>query len=226
MLDDGDACTSLSERSPAAYYSDVSNPGSTTMNATLRRATEADVPDLVRLFIMATDGIVDVLYHDLVPGVPTAALFEWRFTQAGSVKSYEYCWVAQQGPRAIGMVHAYPIDRLADAPSDPRLTADRLAVLAPLGALVEQAHGSYYINAIAVIPECRSSGIGNQLMALAVSEAQQQGCAEVSLLVFEQNGRAAALYRRLGFDVVARSPIIPHPLIHHSGDLLLMMRRL
>jgi hypothetical protein len=71
------------------------------MNLTLRRATESDVPDLVRLFIMATDGIVDVLYHDLVPGVPTEELFEWRFTQAGSVKSYEYCWVTQQGSPII-----------------------------------------------------------------------------------------------------------------------------
>jgi len=196
------------------------------MHVTLRRATEADVSDLVRLFMMATDGIVDVLYQDLVPGVPTEELFEWRFTQAGSVKSYEYCWVAQEGTRAIGMVHAYPIDSLADAPSDPRLTADRLAVLAPLGALVEQASGSYYINAVAVSPECRGSGIGNQLMALAMSEAQQQGFAEVSLLVFEQNSRAAALYRRLGFEIAARSPVVPHPLIHHTGDLLLMMRRL
>jgi ribosomal protein S18 acetylase RimI-like enzyme len=196
------------------------------MDATLRRATEADVPALVRLFMMATDGVVDVLYQDLVPGVPTEKLFEWRFTQAGSVKSYEHCWVAQQGPRAIGMVHAYPIDRLADAPSDPRLTADRLAVLAPFGALVEQAHGSYYINAVAVSPECRGSGIGNQLMALALSEARRQDLAEVSLLVFEQNSRAAALYRRLEFDVAARRPIIPHPLLHHTGDLLLMMRRL
>jgi len=196
------------------------------MDATLRRATELDVPDLARLFIMAADGIVDALYHGLVPGAPTEKLFEWRFTQAGSVKSYEYCWVAQQGPRAIGMMHAYPIDGLAEAPSDPRLTADRLAVLAPLAALDEQARGSYKINAVAVYPEYRGSGIGNHLMALATAHARQQGFAEASLVVFEQNSRAVALYRRLGFEIAARSPVIPHPLIHHTGDLLLMMRRL
>jgi GNAT superfamily N-acetyltransferase len=73
------------------------------------------------------------------------------------------------------MVHAYSIDSLADAPSDPRLTADRLAVLAPTVALTEQARGSYYINAVAVSPECRGGGIGNRLMALAMSEAQETG---------------------------------------------------
>jgi len=196
------------------------------MDVTLRRATELDVPDLARLFIMAADGIVDALYHGLVPGVPTEKLFEWRFTQAGSVKSYEHCWVAQQGTRAIGMVHAFPIDGLAEAPSDPRLTADRLAVLAPIAALDEQARGSYYINVVAVYPDCRGGGIGNRLLARAMSDAQQQGFAEASLVVFEQNSRAVALYRRLGFEIAARSPVVAHPLIHHSGDLLLMMRRL
>ena len=196
------------------------------MDATLRRATEADVPDLARLLIIAAHGIIDALYCDLVPGVPTEKLFEWRFTQAGSARSYEYCWVAQQGLRTIGMVHAHPMDGLSDAPSDPRLTADRRTVLAPFVALGKAARGSYHINAVAVALEYRGSGIGNRLMALATSEAQRLGFADVSLLVFEQNSRAVALYRRLGFEIAGRSPVVPHPLVHHTGDLLLMMRRL
>ena len=195
------------------------------MDAALRRATEADIPDLARLFIMAADGIVDALYHGLVPNVPTEKLFEWRFSQVGSVKSYQHCWIAQRGPRAIGMVHAYPIDGLAAAPTDPRLTADRLAVLAPIAALDEEARGSYYINVVAVYPDCRGGGIGNRLLARAMSDAKQQGFSEASLVVFEQNSRAVALYQRLGFEVVARRPVVPHALVRHSGDLLLMMRR-
>jgi len=196
------------------------------MDATLRRAAEPDVPDLARLFIMAAGGLIDAAYHGLVPGVPTAKLLEWRFTQAGSVKSYVYCRVAEEGARVIGMAHAYPIDGLADAPSDPRLTADRLAIFAPAAPLYAQARGSYYINSVAVYPEYRGSGIGNHLMALATSDARQQGFAEPSLISFEQNIRAVALYRRLGFEIAARSPVVAHPLIHHSGDLLLMTRRL
>jgi len=196
------------------------------MDVVLRPAKEADIPDLTHLFIIAADGIVDALYHDLVPGVPTEKLFEWRFSQAGSVKSYEYCWIAQQGPRAIGMVHAFPIDGLAKAPSDPRLTADRLAVLAPIAELDEKARGSYYINVVAVYPDCRSGGIGSRLLARAMSDAQQQGFAEASLVVFEQNSGAVSLYRRLGFEIVARSPVAPHPLVRRAGDMVLMTRRL
>jgi ribosomal protein S18 acetylase RimI-like enzyme len=124
------------------------------------------------------------------------------------------------------MAHAHPFDGLAATPSDPRLTADRLAVLAPFAAFNERAHGSYHINSVAVAPECRGSGIGNRLMALATSAALQRGFTELSLNVFEQNSRAVALYRRLGFQVAGRSPVVPHPLLHFAGDLLLMTRRL
>lgn len=120
----------------------------------------------------------------------------------------------------------FPVDALADAPSDSRLTPDRLAVLAPVSELLHQADGTYYISAVAVYPEFRGGGIGKRLMAATTSDAQQLGFAELSLLSFEQNEGATALYLRLGFEIVARSPVVPHPLIHHTGDLLLMRRRL
>ena len=115
---------------------------------------------------------------------------------------------------------------MADAPTDPRLTADRVAVLAPISALAEEARGSYYINAVAVYPDCRGGGIGNRLLRSAMADAQQQGFAEVSLVVFEQNSGAVSLYRRLGFEIIARSPFVPHPLVRRTGDMLLMTRRL
>jgi ribosomal protein S18 acetylase RimI-like enzyme len=44
--------------------------------------------------------------------------------------------------------------------------------------------------------------------------------------VFEQNSGAVSLYRRLGFEIVARSPVVPHPLVRRTGDMLLMTRQL
>jgi ribosomal protein S18 acetylase RimI-like enzyme len=195
------------------------------MSVALRPATEADVPDLVRLFIMATDGLIEAAYH-LVHDVPLETALEWRFTQLGSVKSYEHCWIAQNDRRVTGMINAFPMDDLAHAPSDPHLTPDRLGVLAPVEELMGEANGSYYISAVAVYPQFRGHGIGTTLMAAATADARQSGFTVTSLVSFEQNGRAVALYRQLGFAVTARRPVIPHPLVHHSGDLLLMMRRL
>jgi len=53
------------------------------MDVVLRPAKEADIPDLAHLFIMAADRIVDALYHDLVPGMPTEKLFEWQPCRIG-----------------------------------------------------------------------------------------------------------------------------------------------
>ena len=80
------------------------------MDVVLRPAEEVDIPDLARLTIIATSGISNALYDGLGPGVPTETLLEWRYSQVESVKSYQHCWIAQRGPQAVGMVHAYPID--------------------------------------------------------------------------------------------------------------------
>jgi len=189
---------------------------------------EADVPHLARLYIMATAGLMDAVYSDLVtPVTPLEKLLEWRFTQLRSVKSYEHCLIAQQDSRVAGMINAFPIGELEKAPSDPRLTAEGLRFLAPTSELFRQIEsGSYYISAVAVYPEFRGSGIGRRLMAAAASDAQRLGSPELSLLSFEQNEVATSLYQRLNFEIIARSQVVPHPLMRHTGDLLLMRRHL
>src|SRR5262249_33788640 len=154
----------------------------------------------------------------LVLGVPLEKLLEWRFTQRGSVRSYEHCQMAQVGARTAGMMYAFPIDALEQAPSDPRLTSDRVAVFAPAIELLHRAGGTYYINAVGVYPDFRGGGIGSRLMATVTSDAERLGFAQLSLLSFEQNEPAIALYRRLGFEIAARSPVVTHRLIRHTGD--------
>ena len=61
-------------------------------------------------------------------------------------------------------------------------------------------------------------------MTAAASKAQRLGSAELTLLSFEQNELATPFYRRLNFEVIGRSSVIPHPSIHYTGDLLLMRR--
>ena len=49
------------------------------------------------------------------------------------------------------------------------------------------------------------------------------GLGQVSLLVFEANDGAVRLYRRHGFREVDRRTLVPHPLIHCTGDVLLFV---
>ncbi len=61
------------------------------------------------------------------------------------------------------------------------------------------------------------------MLSIAREQAHQRGFGTLSLLVFEQNGGALRLYERNGFKLAGRAPVVPHKLIQHTGDVLLMV---
>ena len=106
---------------------------------------------------------------------------------------------------------------------DPRLrpTSDDANVFAPYMYLEEP--DSWYVCGVALYPEHRGQGLGTQLMLLADDQARQNGFEKVSLVAFAQNEGSIRLYQKLGYEIVDRAPIIPHPLIHYDGEALLMV---
>ncbi len=193
------------------------------MTSEIRAATRDDVPDLSKLLILAAGGVVDALYHGLIPGKPTNEIVERRLQREGTTGSYENCWVAVQDGRVVGELHAYPMDELENDPPDPLIPEERYAVLEPFDHLDPVAAGSYYINVVAVYPEFQGHGIGTQLLDLARAEAEARGFDQLSLVVAEQNRGAVWLYRRCGFEEAARHPAVRHEMIRYRGDMLLMM---
>ncbi len=79
---------------------------------------------------------------------------------------------------------------------------------------------------MAVFPEYRGRRIGTKFLSLAEEHAKEQGCTKLSLIVFEQNAGANRLYERYGCREVAREPVVSHPLLHYSGDALLMVKEI
>jgi ribosomal protein S18 acetylase RimI-like enzyme len=76
----------------------------------------------------------------------------------------------------------------------------------PAGRLyVDRRPGDIRIVDIALLPEFRGSGAGAQLIASLRDEAAASGC-KLSIHV-EVHNRAAALYTRMGFVVVAQGPV-------------------
>jgi GNAT superfamily N-acetyltransferase len=55
------------------------------------------------------------------------------------------------------------------------------------------------INGLAVGPEWQSHGVGTAIVRAAEEHAARRGCRRIGLGVDEENVRAAALYRRLGY---------------------------
>ena len=51
------------------------------MDLDIRPATKADIPDLSKLLLMATDGIVASLYDGVIPGLATHESVERRLAR-------------------------------------------------------------------------------------------------------------------------------------------------
>jgi ribosomal-protein-alanine N-acetyltransferase len=62
-----------------------------------------------------------------------------------------------------------------------------------------------WIESLAVAPDRQRAGIGTALMTRALAEAARRTGSRVRLSVSDRNAAAYVLYRRLGFNVVAKS---------------------
>lgn len=134
--------------------------------------------------------------------------------------SYRNCWIAEVSGQHAGMLLGFPM--AARKPDDIVAPPfDGSDVFAPYKYL--EAPETWYICGVAVLPEYRGHGIGSQLMAIAGQQAREHDYDRLSLVVFEQNTTALRLYQRLGYEVIDRAPVVPHPLIRCSGDALLMV---
>ncbi len=184
-----------------------------------RPAQQSDCLAIATLYSISSDGVADYIWTTLAePGEDLLDVGQRRYERENSAFSFQNCTVATVNDNIVGMVVAFPmeVDENAASEEDP--------VLAPYSKL--ELDDSYYICGVAVLPTYRNRGIGQQLLALAEQQASTKGLDTLSLIVFEQNEGAKRLYDRLGYREVAREAIVPHPLIHFTGDAILMAKRL
>ena len=184
-----------------------------------RPAQKSDCRAIATLYSISSDGVADYIWTTLAePGEDLLDVGQRRYERENSAFSFQNCTVATVNDNIVGMVVAFPmeVDENAASEEDP--------VLAPYSKL--ELDDSYYICGVAVLPTYRNRGIGQQLLALAEQQASTKGLDTLSLIVFEQNEGAKRLYDRLGYREVAREAIVPHPLIHFTGDAILMAKRL
>jgi ribosomal protein S18 acetylase RimI-like enzyme len=186
----------------------------------IRAATPEDVRHLAQFLLMATGGLMDALYHDLVPGKSTRELVERRFLREGTTWYYRNHWVAVCEGQVAGGLHAYAQDDAAANPPDPIIPKERLVLLDHYNHL--KAPHSFEINVVAVYPRFRRRGVGARLLSLARAEAKARSFSRLSLYVFEQNDAAVRLYRSHGFEISGRYLAAAHSLIRMSGDIALM----
>ena len=74
------------------------------------------------------------------------------------------------------------------------------AVLAGFAALEDGGSGIFYIEKLAVLPECRHQGYGEQLMRFACDLAVIRGGTRASVGIIDESTVLAEWYARLGFN--------------------------
>ncbi len=196
-----------------------------------RRAFKDDAPKIADLFRIASDGVSDYVWSTLTddyPGLDLPEIGAQRYARENTEFSYHNCIVAEIDGQVAGMLLTFPMAAEPESPQvdeEPSQEGDAEPdILSPYGEL--EVPGSLYLGAVAFFPDYRGRGLGTRFMALAEEQAREMGHSVLSLLVFEQNRRAVALYLRLGYREIDRRPVVPHPLIRRTGDVILMVKAL
>lgn len=187
------------------------------MTVGLRPAVREDVPAIAALYRISSGGIADYIWQKLAePGESPLDVGIRRYARPGTAFSYENCLMADDGGAAVGMINAFAMHE----PSDPAAIEED-PVLRPYAEL--EAPGSLYISGVALLPEYRGRGIGTRMMRAMHERARREGLPKLSLVAFADNVASVRLYERLGYAVVDRRPVVPHPLIRYGGEALLMV---
>ncbi len=184
----------------------------------IRPARKSDCRRIAELYSISSDGVADYIWTKLAqPGEDILDVGRRRYEREGTPFSYENCKMVELQGAVVGMLVAFPMKVDQDyREADP--------VLVPYSLLEEDE--SYYICGMAVDEGHRGKGIGTALLSEAERTAQRLRFDKLSLIVFEQNLDAHRLYERVGYVERQRQPVVPHPLIHYTGDALLMVKHL
>lgn len=98
------------------------------------------------------------------------------------------------------------------------------AFLRPMVELEALAPGSWYVNALAVLPGYEGRGFATALLDVAEARARAAGATSLSIIVAEANVRARSLYERQGYSAAAHRPIVAFEGFAHTGDWVLMVK--
>jgi ribosomal protein S18 acetylase RimI-like enzyme len=184
----------------------------------IRKALTTDIDQLLRLRLMAHGGFNEALYENLEASVEAIIATELR--EPASTEYYGNYWVAVDNGEIVGGLSAYPSDSENPAIDHPLLPPERLVLESPFASIGMPQ--SYFIHVLAVFAQFKRRGIGAKLLNLAKAQAIAGGFELLSLYVFAQNTAAVALYQQQGYRETGRSPLVPHPKLVYSGDVLRM----
>lgn len=191
------------------------------MSLKFRSAEKADSAKIAELINIASDGVVEYLFHDLVPEMTPVQIVAYNLEEGNYPHSYKSAIVAADGTNVVGMALSYPssyhkiTDEMKGFFPNERLEhlSDYYASYVP---------DSWFLDALGVDETYRMKGIGTRLVELTKERAKDNGYGIISLIAFADNSPALALYKVLGFRTVEKINLEGNEFIAHQDGCLLL----
>jgi len=195
------------------------------MGITYRTARKTDCLRMAELVDIASGGVVEFLFHDLVPGLTPQQIVAHNLEIDQGYYTFKNAIVAEAEDQVIGVGLSFPA-LYHEITTEMRqyFPKDRLDHLTEFYAA--RVDDSFLLNALCVDQNWRRNGIGSKLIALTKKKAIQSGFNVLSLMVFADNSAALSVYRRHGFEVLALVQLNFHEHIPHEGGCFLMKSNL
>lgn len=192
----------------------------------IRPACFEDARAIARLIDIAGEGIPNLLWSNMAePG--QSALDVGQAKACCDVGGLSYCnaLVAEAEGSVVGMLLGYIVEQPDEEISEDPAKLPDLA--GPIVALEAQSVGTFYIDALAVLPGWRGCGIGSHLLVAAEQRARNLSATNMSIQHFAHNKNAVKLYSRAGFQASAQSSALsPHCQHRNTGDVELLFKAL
>ena len=191
------------------------------MDINYRPAEKDDSSRIAELINIASDGVVEHLFHDLVPEMTPVQIMTHNLEQDNYPHSNQSASVAADGPDVIGMALSYP-SSYHKITGEMRnfFPKDRLEHLSDFYSSC--VADSWFLDALGVYATYRKKGIGTRLVELTKDKAKENGYEILSLIAFADNSTALGLYKALGFHVVQKVHLEGNEFIPHQEGCLLL----
>jgi ribosomal protein S18 acetylase RimI-like enzyme len=191
------------------------------MDITYRTAREADCLRMAEMINIASGGVVEFLFRDLMPELTPVQMVAHNLENIQGAHTYKNGIVAETEDRVVGMALSFP-SHFHEITAEMRqyFSPDRLEHLSDFYAA--RVEDSFFLDALCVDQRLRGNGIGGKLISLTKKKAKQSGFDTLSLVVFTDNTTALSVYYRHGFEIVAPVELNSHERIPHEGGCFLM----
>jgi ribosomal protein S18 acetylase RimI-like enzyme len=191
------------------------------MGIKYRYGKKEDSGKIAELINIASDGVVEYLFRDLVPGTTPVQIVAHNLENDNYPHSYKNTIVATDKNDIVGMALSYP--------SSYHKITDEMRSFFPAVRLERFTHffssrieNSWYLDALCVVESHRKRGIGEKLISLTKERAVENGSNALSLIVFADNALAIPFYKRTGFEIVQKVELRGNEFIKHEDGCLLM----